>query len=95
MLDGFFTGLGYIVDSERESGYGRTDLIVRDPGRNRCLILELKHIDKESEIASAMNEAKKQIADNKYESRLVYEGYTTRLQYGMVFCDKKCHIDKI
>ena len=95
ILDGFFTGLGYMVDSEKESGYGRTDLIIRDSVRKRCLILELKHAKKESEMKKAMNEAKSQIVNNKYESRLVYEGYTTRLKYAMVFCDKKCIIEEI
>ena len=95
ILDGFFTGLGYMVDSEKESGYGRTDLIIRDPERNRCLILELKHAKEESEMEKALKEAESQIIRNKYESRLVYEGYTTRFKYAMVFCDKKCIIEKI
>ena len=39
ILDGFFTGIGYRVQSERESGYGRTDLIVLDPARSRqCVV---------------------------------------------------------
>jgi len=95
ILDGFFTGLGYMVDSEKESGYGRTDLIIRDPERNRCLILELKHVKEESEMENALKEAKSQIVRNKYESRFEYEGYTTRLQYGMVFWGKKCIIGKV
>ncbi len=46
-------------------------------------------------MPKAMKEARSQIVNNKYESRLVYESYTERLQYGMVFCDKKCMIEKI
>ncbi len=95
ILDGFFTGLGYMVDSERESGYGRTDLIIRDTARKSCLILELKHVKEEAEMENALKEAKSQIVRNKYESRLEYEGYTTRLQYGMVFWGKKCIIGKV
>ena len=95
ILDGFFTGLGYMVDSEKESGYGRTDLIVRDYERKRCLILELKHVKKESEMENALKEAEDQIVRNKYGSRLVYEGYNSILQYAMVFCDKKCMIEKV
>ena len=94
ILDGFFTGLGYMVDSEKESGYGRTDLIIRDIVRKRCLILELKHVKEESEMEKSLKEAESQIVNNKYGSRLVYEGYTSILQYGMVFCDKKCIIGK-
>ncbi|MBR3023828.1 MAG: AAA family ATPase [Oscillospiraceae bacterium] len=95
ILDGFFTGLGYMVDSERESGYGRTDLIIRDTVRKCCLILELKHVKEEAEMENALKEAKSQIVRNKYESRFEYEGYTTRLQYGMVFWGKKCIIGKV
>ena len=95
ILDGFFTGLGYIVQSERESGYGRSDLIILDPGRNRSLLLELKHVHKESEIEAALTEASSQIVKNRYESTLTYEGYSTCLQYGIVFCDKKCMIKKV
>ena len=57
ILDGFFTGLGYRVLSETETGYGRSDLIVLDPARNRCMILELKHTEKESAMAAALKEA--------------------------------------
>ena len=95
ILDGFFTGLGYRVQSERESGYGRSDLMILDPVRNRCLILELKHVAKEVEMDPAVKEASSQIIQKKYDSQLRYEGYTTRLQYGMAFCDKRVHIEKL
>ena len=94
ILDGFFTGLGYRVQSERETGYGRSDLIILDPARQRCLILELKHVKKKDDIEPALNEASSQIIQKKYESQLRYEGYTTRLQYGMAFCDKQAGITK-
>ena len=35
ILDGFFTGQGYRVQSERETGYGRSDLMILDPARHR------------------------------------------------------------
>ena len=95
ILDGFFTGLGYRVQSERETGYGRSDLIILDPARNRCLILELKHVKKESEMEDALKEAASQMIQRKYESQLQYEGYRVRLKYGMAFCEKKARIEKI
>ena len=95
ILDGFFTGLGYRVQSERETGYGRSDLIILDPARHRCLLLELKHVKKESEMAAALQEAESQIVRQKYDSRLNYEGYTTQIQYGMVFCDKRACISRV
>ena len=95
ILDGFFTGLGYRVQSERETGYGRSDLIILDPARNRCLILELKHVKKESEMEDALKEAASQMIQRKYESQLQYEGYRVRLKYGMAFCEKKARIEKV
>ena len=95
ILDGFFTGLGYRVLSEQETGYGRSDLIILDPARNRCMILELKHVKTEAEMEAALQEAAGQIIQKKYESRLRYEGYVTRLQYGMAFYDKQARIVKI
>ncbi|MBQ9010773.1 MAG: AAA family ATPase [Clostridia bacterium] len=95
ILDGFFTGLGYRVQSERETGYGRSDLIIPDPARQRCLLLELKHVKEEAEMETALHEAESQIIKKKYESELLYEGYPTRIQYGMVFCDKRTRITKV
>lgn len=92
ILDGFFTGKGYIVQSERETGYGRSDLIVLDPSRKRGLIIELKHAEKESELEEALKEASEQIVLKKYESQLVYEGYDSLIKYGMAFSEKKCRI---
>ena len=95
ILDGFFTGLGYRVLSEAESGYGRSDLIILDPAVKRGMILELKHEPEEKDMEKALDEAESQIVKEKYESRLIYEGYTTRLKYSMAFCDKKALIRKV
>ena len=94
ILDGFFTGRGYIVHSECETGYGRSDLIIQNPVRRSGMILELKHVEQEDRMGAALKEASSQIIEKKYESRLIYEGYTTRLKYGMAFCGKKCLIER-
>ena len=95
ILDGFFTGLGYRVQSEKETGFGRSDLIIQDPARNRCLILELKHVMNESEMQTALKEAASQIIKNKYDSALKYESYTDILRYAMAFYGKNCLIGKL
>ena len=92
ILDGFFTGRGYIVLSEAETGYGRSDLVVLDRPRDRCMILELKHASDGQSLEAALREATGQTVKKKYESRLKYEGYTHRLQYGMAFKDKQALI---
>ena len=93
ILDGFFTGLGYRVESERESGYGRSDLMIKDPARSRALILELKHTENENEMSKWLQEAIGQIVKMKYESKLKYEGYETIIRYGMAFNGKKVIIE--
>ncbi len=89
ILDGFFTGFGYRVLSELETGYGRSDLIILDPARKRSIILELKHVESKAQMDAALKEAHSQIIQKKYESQLIYDGYTERHQYGMAFCEKK------
>ena len=94
ILDGFFTGLHYRVLSEVETGYGRSDLIILDPSGDRAMILELKHVKAQNEMENALKEATSQIITNKYESKLIYHGFTKRLKYGMAFFDKSVLIRK-
>ena len=95
ILDGFFTGRGFMVLSELESGYGRTDLIVKDYGKKRALLLELKHTQDENGLDRQLLKAESQILTQKYDSRLRYEGYTDIKRYGMAFSGKKCVIGAI
>ena len=95
ILDGFFTGQNYLVLSELESGYGRTDLIVKDYARRRCLLIELKHAKNIEELDKMCREAGSQILTDKYDSRLKYEGYSDIKRYGMAFSDKRCRIGRI
>ena len=43
-------------------------------------------------MRGALEEAQSQIVKEKYESRLIYEGYTNRLRYGLSFWDKRVMI---
>lgn len=42
-LAGIFTGVGYSVESDKEHGEGRPDLVVKDRGLRRVIIIEAKH----------------------------------------------------
>jgi len=81
--------MGYHVLSELETGYGRSDLIIKDPARQRSMILELKHEKEEKNMKAALKVVSSQIIKKKYESRLKYEGYVQRFRFAMAFCDKK------
>ena len=60
--------------------------------RKRSLIRELKHVDEEKKMVKALGEASSQLVQKKYESFLIYHGYTTRLKYACAFWDKKALI---
>lgn len=58
--------------SETEAWYSRSDLIIKDLAKKRCLILKLKHVTEESEPAEAINKTSNQMIKMKYESSLCY-----------------------
>lgn len=95
VLDGFFTGQKYHTLSEMEAGFGRSDLIVKDAARSRALVLELRHAEKESQLEAGLDEACDQIKAKKFESGLVYDGYTNIRKYGMSFYDKRCLVKEL
>lgn len=86
---GIFTGGGYIVKSNREQGYGRTDIVVRDRSHKRVLIIEAKHADDEKRLEAECRNAVAQINSRRYADELK-KGYRTVLCYGIAFFDKQC-----
>ena len=50
-LTGIFTGAGYIVESNREYGLGRPDIVVKDKKNRRVLIIEIKHSKNELQMS--------------------------------------------
>ena len=49
-LAGLFSGAGYVVESNHESGLGRPDLVIKDKVKRRAAVLEVKVSRKESEL---------------------------------------------
>lgn len=95
---GFTAGLlknmkDYRILSNRESGNGRPDLILRTPSvRGRAIIIEIKAVDKLSDLESGCEAALHQIEDKRYEASLRDEGYETIIKYGMCFYKKECMV---
>jgi hypothetical protein len=85
----------YEVKSNKESGYGRYDvmLIPRDSSK-LGIIIEFKKIDDfmNKNIDIAIEEALKQIEDNKYEAELIDRGVSDILKLAIVFKGKKVRI---
>ena len=94
-LSGLLTGMGgYLVQSNRESGLGRADLILRTPRirRGRAAILELKVASSFGNMEACCQMALQQIEERQYEADLRTEGYDTILKYGICFYKKECMV---
>lgn len=84
----------YIVTSNRESGFGRYDVMLepRRPGDD-AMILEFKVFQprKEQDLQDTVKAALQQISDRKYEASLVEKGIPGEKirKYGFAFCGKK------
>ena len=93
-LAGMLKNIGnYIVLSNRESGNGRPDILLKYPSvRGKAVILEIKVAHTYQELESKCDEALRQIEKQKYEEALRQEGYSNILKYGVAFYRKECMV---
>lgn len=85
----------YLVTSNRESGIGRPDLILKTPSvRGGAIILELKVSDTFQGMEQECQNALKQIEEADYEAGLRAEGYSNIKKYGVCFYRKECMVRK-
>ncbi|MCX4328828.1 MAG: AAA family ATPase [Lachnospiraceae bacterium] len=95
---GFLLGLlwgmpGYKKLSNRESGEGRYDILLKPyDERQPAIILELKRVQRFTEMEGMCQKALKQIEDKHYDAELVDEGYMVIKKYGICFCKKSCMV---
>lgn len=95
---GFLAGLlkmmdGYTIKSNRESGYGRSDLLMLSaPYDGIAVILELKVADTYALLEEKADEALRQIEEKRYDAELRLEGYHTFIKYGVAFYKKLCRV---
>ena len=95
-LAGILKGAGkYLVVSNRESGNGRPDILLKTPSvRGAAVILELKVSDRFQGMEQECNKALKQIEEMDYEAELRAEGYDNIKKYGLSFYRKECMVRK-
>ena len=95
-LAGMLKNIGnYIVWSNRESGNGRPDILLKYPSvRGKAVILEIKVSKTYQGLEEKCREALRQIEEQKYEETLRQEGYSQILKYGVAFYRKECMVKK-
>ena len=92
-LAGIFTGAGYMVDSNKEHGEGRSDVVVYDPVNARVAIFEAKYTKTLENLERECDMALQQIDDRMYAAE--YEDdYDRILCYGISFFRKRCMVKK-
>lgn len=98
---GFLCGLlkgckGYRVVSNRESGTGRYDIVMRYPSaRGKAVIMEIKMADTFDGLEAGCDTALQQIENKKYDTELRKDGYCNIIKYGICFYKKECMVKKI
>lgn len=92
-LAGVFTGLGYEVASNKETGLGRPDILLKDKSNRRAVIIEAKRSRKESDLDKNCDEALDQIAAEKYADGLY--GYEQIFCYGVAFFQKQARVKRM
>jgi len=98
---GFMLGVlsrldGYRVKSNRESGHGRSDLVLHSANGidDKAVIFELKPAKEFNMLPAVCDDALKQIDHNDYAAEWVNDGYKNIVKYGIGFCKKRCEVRK-
>lgn len=95
---GFLAGIlsqsnQYRVKSNRESGNGRSDLVVKHVSlRGKAFILEVKVSESIDQLEEDAMKAVRQIKEKRYMEELRTEGYRRISCYGIAFYRKDCEV---
>ena len=92
-LAGIFAGAGYTVDSNKEHGEGRSDVVIYDEANSRVAIFEAKYSKSAELLLSECDRAIAQIDDRMYAEEYA-DDYDEILCYGIAFFKKRCVVKK-
>ena len=88
-LAGILTGSGCAVESNREHGQGRSDIVVYHPERPQVVIFEAKYAKTLDDLEERCEAALDQIEEKQYAKEFD-NGYTSIRCYGIAFYKKCC-----
>ena len=88
-LTGILAGSGCAVESNREHGQGRSDIVVYHPERPQVVIFEAKYAKKLDDLEERCEAALDQIEEKQYAKEFD-NGYTSIRCYGIAFYKKCC-----
>lgn len=92
-LAGIFAGAGYQVESNREHGEGRSDIVVQDDTGDRVAVFEIKYANSQEGLEHSCGEAIAQMEGRGYAQGFAEE-YSRVLCYGISFFKKRCLVRK-
>ena len=92
-LAGIFAGAGYSVESNKEHGEGRSDVIVFDSRNGRVAVFEAKYSRTLNQMEPDCEKAIRKIDARKYAEEFE-DYYDEVLCYGISFYKKRCLIKR-
>ena len=80
------------ISSNRESGDGFSDILIKAENPESGLVIEVKYSDTMNGLEKACEKAIIQIKDRRYDAVLREDGREDILAYGIAFCKKRCRV---
>ena len=88
-LVGIFAGVGYSVESNREHGEGRSDIVIYNDVTGQVAVFEAKYSRKLEDLEKDCQKALDQINTKMYAKEFA-DAYEEVLCYGIAFYKKRC-----
>lgn len=82
----------WAVRSNRESGDGYADILIKPKNPDVGIVIELKYARSFKELDQACERALEQIKDRRYDEALREDGRSEILAYGIAFWKKRCKV---
>ena len=86
------SNVSWAVRSNRESGDGYADILIKPKNPDVGIVIELKYASSFNELDQACERALEQIRDRRYDEALREDGRSEILAYGIAFWKKRCKV---